>query len=395
MGNIRKEILRFILKYDRFEWFVFAGIFLFYISELFNSLLFDYQGKVTSIAIGSFVRGTVMGLFLFFSFESFLKHRIIGLLLLGFIVVVFLGHYMTFGVNGIVSMTNALGRYVSLIVFLVFFSLKTKFNSNQVIRIANFIISIALFNGVLAVCGWMFQIDFFRSYNQNRFGYNGLFFWANDSTSFYVISTLLCLFLYLKVSKSYSTHLLFLLFFGVFLGTKAYLLFVFFFLCIMLFVNNKRLLMLVLVVLPLLACIVFLTMPFYTKVSNSSGLIYAISSGRSSLIEIAWQRISDTYTFANYLLGTGDIKVFLTETDLIDLFLFSGIIGGIVYLYLVYWLIRQRHVFNFVNISSLIVLLIISSSAGHLIGNGVNSLMLAFLLYLFFCVEPDSLRRAL
>ena len=130
-------------------------------------------------------------------------------------------------------------------------------------------------------------------------------------------------------------------------------------------------------------------------------------SGRDLKVEYFLTDQLPQYGVGNYLFGGWDFSAYTTEVDVVDVFAFLGLLGGILfyagYLALLFGSIRRIPTIRFVFI---FVWLGVSALAGHLVFSAINSAYLAILLTYFSVAAqarqaseapypPDAIQRSL
>ena len=218
--------------------------------------------------------------------------------------------------------------------------------------IINILIKFALINLVFIVIGFIFDINIFKSYpNTVRFGYNGLLPIQGAGSFFYIFILSVIYYRYykeytsgLKVSKYTYLQLGFILLGSTLVGTKAILLFaLFLFLIDVYFRLGKKILVISGIVISSILFFVFLDPIIFAMLRffNLHESLYLdnsiwtfLTSKRDMLLEQAVQYITENWDIANYILGGIDFKQIRVEFEVVDLFLFFGLGGIIIYIFL-------------------------------------------------------------
>lgn len=234
-------------------------------------------------------------------------------------------------------------KYVYIFVVVVSFSVlpQKKELTEKTIIIFKYII---LINTVVALIGFLLSIEEFKSYPKSplRFGYNGLFNLSGEAIYFYIFSIILGYYEFIE-KKSY--FFLFVSIFGsLLLGKKAIILFLFLLLLIHLW-YFKRQNVLYLTLGITISCTIFIRQisiylinlsEFWTTVYNKIGLISTIFSRRDQLLTDAFSYMNSEWSLVNYLFGNTNFSFIKSEFGFFDLFLHLGILGFIVYVFLLY-----------------------------------------------------------
>jgi len=105
---------------------------------------------------------------------------------------------------------------------------------------------------------------------------------------------------------------------------------------------------------------------------NKGGLMNAVLSGRNSFVESKLQPlIFDYWSLPNFFLGGQDVKAHYIEMGLIDLFLFFGFFGFIIYLFMYYKLFSLIDFKKDFKIFFGLILLFIIATSGHFFESGI------------------------
>jgi hypothetical protein len=277
------------------------------------------------------------------------------------IIILFAGLY-TLG-QLLLQSENLLSRYILnlyslnsyLFIFILYFALKPEDNrcenilTKQLGYLDIAIKSIFICNAVAIFTGTIFNIDVFKTYLgiSDRFGYNGLFLHASHSSYIYMILVMYFFQNFLK--KKDRNSLIFLIssvIVSFFVGTKTIFLFNALFL---LYLTLKWLKFRVAIVT--ITALIILTIsliPFIEEFSKNyfrvlydvyteDGLITMIFSFRDiSITESFIPYITQYWTFFNYLVGGAEFNYRRTEIEIIDVFWFWGMLGGVLYIGIFY-----------------------------------------------------------
>jgi hypothetical protein len=268
---------------------------------------------------------------------------------------------------------------------------------NLVIKALRFVF---ISNAVLAIIGLLFNIELLRTYSKYRFGFNGFIPAQNEATMFFMLGLLLEYHRAIYLNKNKITLFL-LIFANILIGTKASWLFV---LTLGIFhfykAKNKAPYFVAFGTLLTIAIIYFLSTPelvgHYIWHYNQTGLMTMLFSGRDLFFEKRFFPLLENWSIVNYLFGGQNQREFLMELDFADLFLYFGIVGSAIYL----WLIRKTY-FSFslkkaYNIYVVFVIFLIAALAGHYFSSALNAIYLALLgLYLsFWDLKTESMKNS-
>jgi hypothetical protein len=171
------------------------------------------------------------------------------------------------------------------------------------------------------------------------------------------------------------------------LGTKAIALILFFY-SLFIFLTVKRIsinqkitgIALSIVVLCIFAYVSDIFSFFYARYQNE-GLLFAITSKRNLLFEHRVIPLLEEWKWYNIFTGGTFIQMPVTEMDLVDLSLFSGLIG-----FVLYFMILRKTMFSFSKKNStglffVSQFIIIGALTGHIFSSGINAIYLAALCY--------------
>lgn len=224
---------------------------------------------------------------------------------------------------------------------------KIDYKNIQIKKTLKIILILLRINFVLIVIGVAFKIDLFRTYDQYRFGYNGLIQMNSHATYLYCFATIYVLYNYLE-KKKVTLDLLMIVISGLLVGTKTiwlfytlisiYLFFSFkLYKKLMFYLTISAVILVIYVSKDLIFHFFTTNLSGYIKLYNESGLLTAITSNRNLLLaDTIALAIKFDWGFINFLIGGGFFHILRTEMSFVDLFLFWGIIGTSLYLYLHY-----------------------------------------------------------
>lgn len=236
-------------------------------------------------------------------------------------------------------------KYLFPFIFIGVFSL-LKNKKNVISDYFEIAEKLLIINSFIVFIGFLFSVTFFKSYmHSDRFGYSGLL-----QPGFF--GYLLVIIISRKVFyEKFDLRLLILLLTSLFIGTKSML----FFLLLLFFyyLYEKQRFKLLLIYSSFLISLLFFyktiinffifLFPFWNSVLIKYGYIGLISSTRNFNIQNTLEYINIKATFKNLLIGGLDFSKCLVEMDLIDIFLFFGIIGVLLYISLISKLISKSY----------------------------------------------------
>lgn len=336
--------------------------------------------------------------FIFVAFYFIIKWREFKLLTFmgGMGVIFLLGqlsfNHWEFNINVIGSNSIYFGRFM-LIFFLVavFRPYQNKF-SQKVFLVFEYIVII---NSLLIIFGYFFNITLFKTYLY-RFGYNGLFM---TPTMISYLNALAITYFIRKIGNEHKGYLplILVVFASLLTGTKAILLFVLF-TCIHLVFKlklyQKRIFLGGLILL--FSFIVIFWKQVLSFLQNqysvlydvyvNDGLISMLTSYRNhNLIEIYNDVILGAWFPINYFFGGTDFDKYRVEFDFLDVFLFFGLVGGLIYLWVYFSKVINFNKFDKFSTIQILGLLFIGVLAGTFFNGAPLMLYLVVVLnYLYF-----------
>ncbi|WP_298550543.1 hypothetical protein [uncultured Algibacter sp.] len=195
-----------------------------------------------------------------------------------------------------------------------------------------------IFNSVLIILAVTFDFQIFRTYFTERFGYNGLLVTSASSSFIYAIAIVYMFAKYKNnLFKNWTNYIILIA--VVFVGTKALYLFSFCFFGFYFWVYsniNKRILVLLLVaVVVLVTYVFFFQFGIFNQIREEYGLISSFFSFRDRLLlERTIPYITENWSISNYLFGGINDLSTKSQMELVDIFYYFGILGGLYYLYI-------------------------------------------------------------
>jgi len=387
--NTEKDLVTGVGHYNRFLPFVLV---LFFASEALTKIAQWYKFSFYNIS------ALVKLLFILVTFCLIIKKRKLRFLsFFGVMGVVFLLGQLIFNnweFNTEVVFSNLIyfGRYIFVFFIISLFNpYQIKF-SKSVFKIYEIIL---LFNSLLIIAGYFFKISLFQTYLY-RFGYNGLFMTPTMISYFNALGIIY----FLRKSEDDRTGylpLILIVLSSLLTGTKAILLFILFtavYLVIKLKLFRERvfigsLLLLFGIVIGFWKVVFAFLKDQYSvlyEVYINDGLLSMLTSYRNhNFIEIYTEVIQKKWVPMNYLFGGTDFDQYRIEFDLLDVFLFFGIIGGVIYLWAYFSKVIIFNKFDNFSKVQIIGLLFIGILAGTFFNGAPLALYLIIVLnYLYF-----------
>jgi len=250
-----------------------------------------------------------------------------------------------------------------------------------------FIEFLLLINAALMVIGFLFDLEIFKSYvKSSRFGYDGIFNKVNEVSNIYSIYLV---YLYQCVFITKTRHwgfFMVMVLICLLLGTKTILLlycllFVYHFFFVV--KSSKPLKITILVLVfgfisffeKIIICL-FDLFPFWDHLQEKYGLLTLLFSKRDILFYNTMTYINSNWNEINYFIGGGFYsKSFaISQMDGPDLFLFFGIVGTFIYLYIfsIIFLKKNNTVLN----GLILIVLICGFFGGGLLNSGMSMILL-------------------
>ena len=367
-----------------------GGFVVFY----FTDALYKLSGK--SIRLGPLVKGVFELIVLLFSLITLRRAKLnifVGIFLL--IISFFIGQYflgqnfpeISWGENA-----NTLFKYLfPFILFLLAIDiLKYDYIPYKLYKIYRFIF---ITNSIFIFIGFVLNIRTFQTYNSSyRFGYDGLIFAQNEASFVFIFALTLVYYrrFYLNIKEYFFWIVLFS---SILVATKAVYLY---FTLLFVFHVIKRLSLKKILIFSA-STLVFGYSIFSSSINklflnswgifiymyNKGGLLYALLSGRNLFIEKKLTPLLvDIWRFPNYLFGGQDTKTHAIEMGFFDLFLFFGIFGTFIYLYLFTLVLKRFTYERDFKLFFIVSLLLIVATAGHFFDSAIAGIHFIFLLLL-------------
>jgi hypothetical protein len=245
---------------------------------------------------------------------------------------------------------------------------------------------IAKINLCFILIGFLFKINVFMSYPYTgRFGYNGMISEPGVSSYFYMLLASIAYIQYVY-KKNGIINLMLMLVAILFLGTKSGLLFIAILGFIHILILLKKSVYRISFVAALILFFIILkdkiimlainSFSFGPKVYNEYGLITFITSYRDLHLKEAIVYIQEHWNILNYIIGGIDLKKNRVEFEFVDIFLFQGLVGLLIYILVlkkVFFHTKQDWIFTIL----LFNILLISSLIGNLFFSITNAFCFA------------------
>lgn len=276
--------------------------------------------------------------------------------------------------------------------------LKSTTFPNLLLSVYKFIMTL---NGLLIILGFIFNIEVFQTYpGPWRFGYDGLIFAQNEASFIFIfaLTTVYYRRFYLGIKEYFFW---FILFTSLVVATKAVFLYFILLLCFHLFkkVSLKNILTFgfsallfgYLLFSTLINKIILNSYNTFMYMYNREGLWFALFSGRNVYIQDKlFPLIFEYWSVPNYLFGGQDVVAHYIEMGLIDLALFFGIIGFVIYLYVFYRIFNLLSLERDFKIFFGFTFLLIIATAGHFFESGIAGIHFMMMLLILRSYKPDK-----
>lgn len=347
-------------------------VIIFFLSDLITNISINYfEGSLSRLSgvVKLFFEIVMFG-YIIKNFKEIHKHTLLLLLVL----------FFSFAISNsanVFSKTNYwenffsnayyFNRYSYIFLFIIFLQIynPTYQFYHKIVRVFK---GVMFINCIMIVIGWLFEIELFRSYpNTVRFGYDGLFSKDGEAVYYYIFFISILYYEYwlnnnnINLTKIGGGTLITLL-----MGKKAILLFLFLLLIgHMVFVVKKGkelacfLTLIIILIVSFKSEIVKLFIElfsFWNDVYEAYGFWGAVTSTRSGLFIDFIDFMNSEWRILNYLFGWGEYEKYMVEFEIVDIFLFFGIAGIIVYCFLIknYFFSKQSKTSNVVILSTLL-----------------------------------------
>lgn len=378
--NINKKI----------NWFVIILIIFFSSEVLYNYLLFS---NISEIRVAGAIKLITQTLMLIVILINFKENKKTILLLLTICGLYLFGQLMLPNNRSVINNFEHLANTTFIIVLFIFFNtlnLNSK-QKNYALKVFEIII---LLNSIAIILGFVFNIEFFRTYKASRFGFNGLLLKASYASYFYLISLFYYTNKYWINKKGSLLAYIVILCATILTGTKASLLAVF--LCfIYLFIKKKifrnpLILMVTTIFLFILIIAIYSNYDFlisnlktFGPIILNDGIITAVFSFRNQLlIEKTLPYINENWNTFNWFFGgMGDVN-FRSGFDGFDIIYYFGIVGGLLYIYTLK-ISFCTFKYNFDNLFFLSALIVVTLLGGNLFYNSSVAIFLCAIRFYF------------
>lgn len=316
---------------------------LFFICDFLNKYLtlkYGYEISISIYARSFFAIIFFIGSVVFLNKKRAFILAVILILVLGFITVGIFSYFREYGIYKLI-------KYLYVFILFMFFMSNRNYTPKDIRYLQYTYRIFVVSNAVAILVGALFNIVFFKTYYlwTWRTGYNGFFPGQNEATFFYIFSIILY-FKFSNIIKITKLEQILLLISVVFVGTKGLYLF-----SILFFIYLYKKVLLPFIFFgfiyiyynqSLIGRAINMKSDFLYDVFENKGFMHMALSGRNYLFENNFFTILDSWTPINYLFG-GQTIFEQTELGFVDLFLFFGIVGFIVYMVGYLYLLRKMY----------------------------------------------------
>ncbi len=298
--------------------------------------------------------------------------------------------------NTLIQNVYYANRYLYIFIFIAFLKLyEVEFSvKDSFIELFKLVLNI---NSIIIIIAFLFKIELFRSFPFSlRFGYDGVFSKNGEAAYYYMffISILYNEYFLDKKVKSLM-KVIAISIVSLLLGKKIILLFLFLLLVghiAFVLRKTKELGLGLLIVMmglgfyrEVITATIFKISPFWEGVYQNYGLIGTLTSIRSKLFVDFIEHASANWNAVNYFFGTGEYEKYKVEFEFVDVFLFFGITGIIVFIYLL-----KKYFYNKTSMISrcLFLCILISSFFSGALFISVTSMI--FFYVVFQCINSKE-----
>tara|TARA_R110002124_G_scaffold17532_3_gene73379 strand:+ start:254077 stop:255216 length:1140 start_codon:yes stop_codon:yes gene_type:complete len=317
--------------YDQISKYGLVVIFVLYLLLEIIAKYFHFSKETTSIPM--LVKGIILCLVI--GLIATRIHKIKNLWLLLVLPVIFVIGQLTINDSFSENSLVIFGKFIAPILFYIIFS-EARLNPNY--RKITFQIFEwgMLVNSCLLLIGFLFDFNLFESYRGNRFGYSGIFLSPGVASYAYLV-TLFYFVIAFKEKVWKNWKFIFIFSSCLFIGTKVIylgqIILVLYTLTLVKTKYKKLFIALLGIIGAVAAYLFFFKFGLFNKVRETNGLLSAILSFRDRLLlDNTIPYIQENWSFINYLFGGVSNFDLRSQMEVIDIFFFWGILGGVIYL---------------------------------------------------------------
>ncbi len=400
---MRKIKIPLVLREEGIIDFIFiSALILFFFSDAANKYLVYRGADFTRISI--IVRAVYELIFFLLIMLFINKSRLQFLIFFGALFLIFAtGQLMVAnhseGKYNFMENINIFNKY--LFVLIIYFAIyKYQYYQANFKRLIKVLDIIFIANSILIIIGFVFRIRMFSTYIlynafTYKFGYSGLIPVQNEATLFLFLGLSFYYYRYLILSRVEDKWKFICVFVSAFLlGTKGIYIFLFLLFVYHFFkktsIRQKKIAGYVALFLALAIFIFFQTgysrilFGYYLREFNEFGLWHTLLSGRNTFFGYKLLEILSSWNPLNFFIGGQDQSKYLMEMDLVDAFLFFGLIGTclmfVFYFKTLFRFTLKNSFFSFFVFS----FFLIAFFAGHFFASAVNALYLCVVSLFFY-----------
>ncbi|TQD40764.1 hypothetical protein [Haloflavibacter putidus] len=255
------------------------------------------------------------------------------------------------------------GRYFFFLSMMLFFHPLIQSGKQEQEKVFGWWEKLLWLNNTIILIGLLFGLEIFRSYGGERWGYNGLLMASANSTYFYIAALIYFL---IRYKKDYFKKSLFwfTLIASICTGTKSVYLGILLLGLIGLFHLNlrkktKSVLLAGVVLLGFISMYILFTSKLFTRIVREDGWLSAILSYRDTkFTQETIPYVHENWHTIHYLIGGLSNPFIRPQMELIDLFLYFGVLGSALFLYIFAQFYFDLFLSNYQKLVLLILLLI-------------------------------------
>ena len=375
-----------ILQTNKQTLFFLSMFVLFLITDTLNILFPDIIPEGLPFKFSAFSRGicliTLIIVYLIYNYKKLSVWLIIILIFINFL----LCHQFIYSLRDTLYWSVNLGKII--FPFFLFWGL-SYLSQKDFKKIENLFLFFIVLQTFIVFLAYIFDLNIFWAYDKSRFGYSGLIVARNEASFIYVIFGIFIFAKWIETKKKIYLWIISGVFIcSLLLGAKAVYIFIvssivyYFFFYIAKYFKRKYLLVLICllsIVLLVIGAYLLGLLDFFINFYNKKGFLSTVFSLRNELFIERVPPLLGKWNFFNFLFGGMNPATSLVEMDIIDLFLFAGIVGSLVYYYKIF-----NTLFNFKRNNHLawflvIQFLLIAGVSGHVFNSGVCGTYLALL----------------
>ncbi|MAZ73162.1 MAG: hypothetical protein CMC70_08425 [Flavobacteriaceae bacterium] len=327
--NSKMKVLDTML--ERTNKYSLLVLFSFYI--LFDAFAKIFQHLKFNTSVPLYLKISLLILVGFFYIAN--RPKVKEMLVFGILVICFIAGQAFLSTSFTSNSLTILSKFLFSLLLLFYFN-KIIINADGRKMLFLFFEWIIIGNSLLIFLGVLFKLDVFEAYRFSRFGYNGLFATPSIATYAYTVSLIYFLIGYKwRVFKNWKFYVVLASCF--LLGTKAIFIAVLFGGMYLLFQKKFKYRKTLLILVPILFIIglfYFLHQnPIFNKILQNESFLSALLSQRDKLlVDKTIPYITENWSFLNYLCGGVSDYNLRSQMELVDIFFFWGIAGGLLYL---------------------------------------------------------------